>query len=729
MKRYIKSAVILLAALSLAGCSKTDEFQYNPDSALQIESVSGISPFSLMQEPASKAVISGETLPVDEAAKGIGLFVTASNGGAYDGKTTGYSNVNYTYSASKWNTATPVYLSNTTGKLYGYFPYSADATDLTAVPVASSLNGTDYLYATKQDVSFSNKSVNLQMNHALTRLHLTLKKGDKYLSDCNLTKIVLQSKAIDANGTLDINTGAVTATKAADATGTFTLTGSDAVAAAGITKDILLVPADNTESKKDLTLILTIDGVDAEVKFTAYKGLDIRSGIQNNVTLTVEDTGIKVEGVGVGAWGDGGSQTVEVNGHTVTVKLADDAADAGIADDVLTNVKVDGGNVIIKANSFQDKLLICSVEGDAHCERTITNGKFTFIISSINSEIIAVLAYAPYVEVKVLSDTNGKVWIGDDENKTTGQFQIGQQVVIHAAPNDNFRLLRWNDNNRETSRTITVGDTDTEYSASFISSDLIPGLFTVSSGKQVFFSKGNLYCSGVTFYGNGDVASMANAKWGFEANQYDTNPTTDQSRDPKHISHFLWCADESNAVCEKYNNDWNVNGVFLFTNADATTPNPNFAVNGKQGYWRVLSGGTGGEWDYLLNTRTMENSKPRYTTVFGVSIGGVTCNGLFIYPDDYSGNEVGASGGPGTWADINAAGIVFLPAAGFRYGDSSSDNPAIVYGVGNFGYYWSASPNGRSNAYDMDFYSGDVSPSGLNDRSLAYSVRLVTESK
>ena len=82
MKRYTHSAIILLAALAFAGCSKTEEFNSNPDSTLQIESVSGISPFALVQEPASKAVISGETLPSEEAGKGIGLFVTASDGGA-----------------------------------------------------------------------------------------------------------------------------------------------------------------------------------------------------------------------------------------------------------------------------------------------------------------------------------------------------------------------------------------------------------------------------------------------------------------------------------------------------------------------------------------------------------------------------------------------------------------------------------------------------------------------
>ena len=715
MKRYTYSAIILLAAIALAGCSKTEEFEHNPDNALQIESVSGISPFALMQEPASKAVITGETLPGGEASKGIGLFVTASDGSAYDGKAEGYSNVKYAYSSEKWSATSPIYLSNTTGKLYGYFPYNADATDLTAIPVVSSLNGTDYLYATEQEVSFTKKSVDLQMNHALARLHLTIKKGDKYLSNCNLSKIVLQSKAIDASGTMDITTGVITTSKAADAKGTFELTGSDAVTAAGIEKDILLVPADNSEGKKDITLTLTIDGVDAVVNFKEDNGLDIRSGIQCNATLTIEDTGIKVTGVGVGVWNDGGSQSVEVGGHKVTVKLSDDA---GIADDVLTNVKVDDNNVIILASSFQGRGLICNVGDNAKCERTITNCKFTFTISEISSNIEAVLDYAPPVTLMVTSDSNGKVWIGNDKSKTSGQFEIGQQVVIHATPNDKFRFFIWNDNNRETSRTITLGEADVTYSASFISSDLIPGLFTVNSdGKQVFFSRGNLYWN--------------NLEYCFEDNQYTVH--TKSSAEPEnHIAHFYWSKSSDVArSLSNYSDAGRSSSDVFFAN------NPEFMVYEHTG-WSVL---TSGEWKYLLDTRNQDNkfAKAKIHNM----------NGLLIFPDGYSlpsgyisDGETGMSksndkkaGFPSenipdeTWFGMDAAGVVFLPAAGIRVGEPSFPNPALVDIVGDLGYYWSASPSDDDDAYGLDFSSGNVDPSSSNARNMALSVRLVTESK
>ena len=721
MKRYIKTAyVISFVALALAGCSKTEEFQTNSDSALQIESVSGISPFDLMQNQASKAVITGESLPSDEAAKGIGLFVTADDGGAYDGHDSGYTNVKYTFDGSKWSTQSPIYLSSNEGNLYGYFPYNPDATDLRAIPVESSLNGTDYLYADIEEVSHSDKTVKLQMNHALSRLHLTIKKGKNFTAEATLSEITLKSAAIDATGTMDLTGGTITPSKKSGETGIVEVATDGEITAQGIEKDILIVPADGTEGKKDIAIILTIGGKLASVSLSGENGIDIRSGIQNNLTLTVEDTGIKVTGVGVGTWGEGGSQTVEVSGHTVTVKIADDVP----AGDIMHATYVDGINVIIRASSFQGKRLVCNVGDNAQCDGTVTNDKYTFTISEISSDIDAVLGYVPTVTLTLTFNSNGKVWIGDDESKTTGQFQIGQQVVIHAAPNDNFRLFIWNDNNRETSRTITVGDTDTEYSASFISSDLIPGLFTVAADengnatKQVFFSKGNLYCSGVDFDPtSGFVRNSENAQWGFEANQYDTKPSSRGDRDENHISHFMWCSTSEKAMALKYDSNWNGESPFF--------AEKNFTVNGYSG-WSVLTRGSGGEWDYLLNTRTMKYSKPRYTKVFGVSIGGVTCNGLFIYPDDYSGNEVVASGGPSTWADINAAGIVFLPAAGYRDGFDGKTN---VSNAGSHGYYWSASPNGNYQAFDLYFNRDSFNPIRNDDRNQAYSVRLVTESK
>ena len=56
--------------------------------------------------------------------------------------------------------------------------------------------------------------------------------------------------------------------------------------------------------------------------------------------------------------------------------------------------------------------------------------------------------------------------------------------------------------------------------------------------------------------------------------------------------------------------------------------------------------------------------------------------GVVIYPDNYAGALYTTEA---NWSTFEAAGCVFLPAAGSRY----------VNGVGNTdkGYYWSSTPN------------------------------------
>ena len=404
----------------------------------------------------------------------------------------------------------------------------------------------------------------------------------------------------------------------------------------------------------------------------------------------------------------------------MTVKIAD-----GIdSDDIMARSYVEGDKVIVKAISLQNRCLVCKLEGDAQCERTIANGKFTFTISNIGSNIEAVLGYS-IVTISVSSDSNGKVWIGDDESKTSGKFYEGQQVVIHAAPNDKFRLFRWNDNNRETSRTFTVGgEDDVEFSASFISSDLIPGLFTVNAdGKQVFFSKGNLYCSGAEFNDDGTVKSMTNARWGFEANQYKTTPN--DNRDNNHISHFMWCCTAEKAIALKY--DSKVIGPFF--------AEKNFTVNGAS-TWLTLTGGDKGEWKYLIN----KNNECGGTVRSGKYKCGVkVCdseNCLILLPDDWKWGENGVGNDwlgeysestTVKWSTMENAGAVCLPADGYRDGDLAQTNPAPIYNVGYFGYYWSSTRYGGNDAYNLYISKNTAMPNILKSRSYAWSVRLVTE--
>ena len=67
------------------------------------------------------------------------------------------------------------------------------------------------------------------------------------------------------------------------------------------------------------------------------------------------------------------------------MNLAQNANHSGLVDDVFTNVRVDGNNVIIGAYSIQGKALACNVGDNAKCERMITNGPGTFVsLKAIN---------------------------------------------------------------------------------------------------------------------------------------------------------------------------------------------------------------------------------------------------------------------------------------------------------------------------------------------------------
>ncbi|MDO4824442.1 MAG: fimbrillin family protein, partial [Bacteroidales bacterium] len=646
---FMASAVAAVALLT--GCSTENDFENGKDGLASLE-LSSVSSSDML----TRAVIDGEDFPTDKGNIGLFLFANAAASQTYGD---GYANVDYSYNSQKgkWTASPSIKVGSTPGHLYGYYPYNSESTDVKEISVASSLNGDDVMYASKQVEPITDKtasSTSIVMNHALARVSITI-KNNGYTGSAKLTSIKFAGAEIAESGTLNAVDGTITATKAQAVTLTVPEASQAIATGDGTTYECLLVPSAVKEDRQEVTLTLTIDG---EPKTATLSGNDngviIAKGTKSNITIGLSNSGISVSSVSIDGW-----KEVEVGGHKVTVKVADDIT----AGDIMFAPYVDGNNVIIKASSFQSKRLICNVGGDAQCVRAITNDKFTFTISEISSDLEAVLGYATIVTLTVTSDSNGKVWIGDDKNKTSGQYEFGEQVVIHAAPNSNFKLFRWNDNNKELDRTITIGATDVTYSAKFISPDMIPGLFTVDANKkQVFFSKGNLYYNGATF--------------NFEANQYDTTPSSSDARVGNHISHFMWCDDADNAMALKYESGWDgLNKTFF--------AGKNFTVNGYSG-WGVLTGGSNGEWAYLLNTR--ETIYGKDTGVKNRRYAAVTVNGmagLLIFPNDFSSWPSGAGTEPQTfntnssnWNDRNYTveqftvlqnnGCVFLPAAGYR---------------------------------------------------------------
>lgn len=150
--------------------------------------------------------------------------------------------------------------------------------------------------------------------------------------------------------------------------------------------------------------------------------------------------------------------------------------------------------------------------------------------------------------------------------------------------------------------------------------------------------------------------------------------------------------------------------------------------------WRTL---TSVEWVYLFNTRSNttvnETKDARFTKAAITTPGSTTVNGLIIFPDSYSGGTPlgvtwgiinGTSNGYTTtctadgWAALEAAGCVFLPAAGRREGSS-------VDFVGSYGRYWSSTVYDSDRAYFVNIRANYLDPQSNTNRDRGFSVRLV----
>ena len=229
----------------------------------------------------------------------------------------------------------------------------------------------------------------------------------------------------------------------------------------------------------------------------------------------------------------------------------------------------------------------------------------------------------------------------------------------------------------------------------------INGQFTVSAGgDQVYFSKGNLKYNG--------------SAWSFFDNQYDYLATHDGTNWDK----FGWST--------------SVTTYGMNTSTSISTYSGDFVDWGATmgDGWRTL---TKDEWAYLFNTRSAstvggtENARYAKAKVNDVP-------GIILFPDTYTHPDgvtapvgVNATGNAGwngnnydatAWGKMEAAGCVFLPAAGNRTVSSVSD-------AGSYGYYWSSTPKENTEAYYVYFSSGSLNSELYDYRAYGYSVRLV----
>ncbi|MBQ0025247.1 MAG: fimbrillin family protein [Bacteroidales bacterium] len=350
MNRSNRIISIFTAALLLAGCVTDIAVESDSLAVLRIKSVA-------MSDINSKAVIEGPLFPAADAEKGIGLFLLAEDGSDYDGVAADNRNVLYKDSGKGWESDKPLELSCSKAVLYGYFPYSQGTAAIDRIPVSSSLNGTDYLYAAPvTGLSNSSPVANIEMKHALAMISVRFVKDGSYPGKGLIKSVGLSGDAIASEGLLDIRDGSISSS--ADPID-FAVPDA-AVTESGWVSDFLVVPVEGADEGSDIQLKCNIDGIDFS---QTISGLDVVSGMKSEVVVCVKNIGLLVARAS-----DGGAMndiTVTLaDGKKVNLILSNELYDR----DLIISARANGSSAVFDAVSKSGLPLLCEIEdGKGYC--------------------------------------------------------------------------------------------------------------------------------------------------------------------------------------------------------------------------------------------------------------------------------------------------------------------------------------------------------------------------
>ncbi len=304
-------------------------------------------------------------------------------------------------------------------------------------------------------------------------------------------------------------------------------------------------------------------------------------------------------------------------------------------------------------------------------------------------------------------------------------------------------------------------------------------VFSVSDTSKVLFSPGNLQWSAKNGGNTATTHAVAGGgtapgTWRFALHQYDTIGIGNDNASSTYggwIDVFGWATsgwDNTSVYSQTIRyNPWDtatnrIDGYYFkgygpynssSAPIDITGANANYdwgvynAINNPKtnttdppGTWRTP---TISEWRYVIGKYTFSQTSRRITGsgLLYAHANVVGVNGVILLPDnwspatytfirpngvlnmgvDYSDNVISAA----DWSRLENAGCVFLPAAGFRYGD--------MLAVGSQGCYWSSTAHSSyGTAYNFEIHSyyldaDNVSSYGGDQPCMGESVRLVKD--
>ena len=305
------------------------------------------------------------------------------------------------------------------------------------------------------------------------------------------------------------------------------------------------------------------------------------------------------------------------------------------------------------------------------------------------------------IELQAIFDINTYTVTTTAENGTvegTGTFTHGATVTLTATPNFDYEFVKWSNESTENPLTITVTK-DVELTAIFAEVQRTTvaesGVFTVGEYQTAIFATGNLQ-----YKKDGE-----NETWRFAKQQYqvvgEQNINVGDPAFKGWIDMFGWSTNDAG-------NNFGVNPSMAthFYTGDFN----DWGIKIGEG-WLTL---THNQWDYLLNKRANASSLKQVAyvgTVFGIML----LPDNWTYPDgckvektlnhdDADGSEYDFDSYNYTldqWAKLEAAGAVFLPAAGRRFGgygntyNSNGENTGstiqVQHSTNGLACYWTSS--------------------------------------
>ena len=270
----------------------------------------------------------------------------------------------------------------------------------------------------------------------------------------------------------------------------------------------------------------------------------------------------------------------------------------------------------------------------------------------------------------------------------------------------------------------------------------LTGYFSISRDLKVVFSRGNLQHVGSTDANTGT--------WKFADRQYDFfgasnfNPGGYTSSNTRDL--FTWSntgrGDYGLTLYDEY--EWRSRDVYPFLEWGKQSIYSVTSTTGESNVWFTLSDN---EWNYLINERVVVNrtskapqlrGKATITGIINHPAGFTSVNGFILLPDDWETEDVPQGltfvyNGNNTysvaqWARMEAAGAMFLPAAGWA--DIYDEEGNYFEASNDQGSYWSSSnKTGYGDAWNLYFkYSTNEftrESSYDNEYYIQKSVRLV----